>query len=99
MLAFKQALSRLESATGQAVDALLAMMTDPEAPAASRVRATCAVLELASRDLGPESLQRSPDEDARLDALARGDEQAYYRHGGTASDWQLQKLLHQTYDA
>ena len=92
-LAFAQALGRLQAATGDAVDTLVDVMADKEAPAASRVRAARAVLELASRGPGPEGVQGPLDADARRDALARGDMNAYLEAGGSGSDWRLDRLI------
>ena len=103
LLAFGQALSRLQGATGDAVDTLVTVMSDKGSPAASRVRAACAVLELASRGLasrglGPEVLQESLDADARREALARGDVGAYLKAGGSRPDWQLDRLIDGLHD-
>lgn len=93
LLAFAQALGRLQAATGDAVDTLLNVMADRGAPPASRVRAARAVLDLASRGLGPEALQESLDADARREAFARGDMGAYLEAGGSGSDWRLDRLI------
>jgi hypothetical protein len=93
LLVFAQALSRLQSATGDAVDTLLDVMADHGAPPASRVRAACAVLDLASREMGPESLQDLLDADARREAVDRGDMTAYLEAGGGEADWRLQQLI------
>ena len=68
-------------------------MADGEAPPASRVRAACAVLHLASRDLGPERLLGLLDDDARREASERGDMAAYLEAGGSESDWRLHQLI------
>ena len=61
--AFSQSVARLQHAASAAVGTLLRVMTDREAPAASRVRAADVVLETALRGMEMEELG------ARLDRL------------------------------
>ena len=93
LLSFAQALTRLQTATGDAVNTLLAVMADNDAPPASRVKAASAVLELASRDLNPESLQAVLDADARREAQERGDRAAFLEAGGGEADWRFRQFI------
>jgi hypothetical protein len=55
--AFSQTVSRLQLASTTAVDTLLAIMADQEAPAGSRVRAAQCVVELSHRSLELQDLE------------------------------------------
>jgi hypothetical protein len=55
--AFSQSLARLQHAASAAVGTLLRIMTDREAPAASRVRAADCVLEHAARGIELEDIE------------------------------------------
>src|SRR5712691_7854146 len=66
--AFSQSVARLQHASNAAVGTLLRVMTDREAPAASRVRAADVVLQTALRGMEMEDLE------ARLDRLERSAE-------------------------
>ena len=66
--AFSQSVARLQHASNAAVGTLLRVMTDREAPAASRVRAADVVLQTALRGIEMEDLE------ARLDRLERSTE-------------------------
>src|SRR5216684_7221743 len=66
--AFSQSVARLQHASNAAVGTLLRVMTDREAPAASRVRAADVVLQTALRGMEIEDL------DARLSELERSAE-------------------------
>jgi hypothetical protein len=66
--AFSQSVARLQHASNAAVGTLLRVMTDREAPAASRVRAADVVLQTALRGIELEDLE------ARLDRLERSAE-------------------------
>ena len=66
--AFSQSVARLQHASNAAVGTLLRVMTDREAPAASRVRAADVVLQTALRGIEMEDLE------ARLDRLERSAE-------------------------
>jgi hypothetical protein len=68
--AFSQSVARLQHASNAAVGTLLRVMTDREAPAASRVRAADVVLQTALRGIEMEDLE------ARLDRLERSAEAA-----------------------
>jgi ribosomal protein S7 len=48
---------QLQKATNNAVNSLISVMNDPEAPASARVRAATAVLEQALRALETEGLE------------------------------------------
>ena len=61
--AFSQAIARIQTMTAAAVSPLGNVMVDPNAPAASRVRAATSILEQAARAIEIEDL------DARLAAL------------------------------
>ncbi len=61
--AFSQSVARLQHASSAAVGTLLRIMTDREAPAASRVRAADVVLQIALRGIEMEDLE------ARLNTL------------------------------
>ena len=61
--AFSQSVARLQHASNAAVGTLLRVMTDREAPSASRVRAADVVLQTALRGMEMEDLE------ARLDRL------------------------------
>jgi hypothetical protein len=63
--AFSQAVARLQQASNAAVATLLRVMTDREAPAASRVRAADVVLQSALRGMEIEDIE------ARVSALER----------------------------
>ena len=66
--AFSQSVARLQHASNAAVGTLLRVMTDREAPAASRVRAADVVLQTALRGMEMEDLE------VRLDRLERSAE-------------------------
>ena len=66
--AFSQSVARLQHASNAAVGTLLRVMTDREAPAASRVRAADVVLQTALRGMEMEDLE------ARLNRLERSAE-------------------------
>lgn len=66
--AFSQSVSRLQHASSAAVGTLLRVMTDREAPAASRVRAADCVLQTAFRGIEMEDLEARLD---RLEQLAQ----------------------------
>src|SRR5579864_6940649 len=66
--AFSQSIARLQHASNAAVGTLLRVMTDREAPAASRVRAADVVLQTALRGMEIEDLE------VRLDRLERSAE-------------------------
>ena len=70
--AFSQSIARLQHASNAAVGTLLRVMTDREAPAASRVRAADVVLQTALRGM------ESEDIEARVAELERA--------AGTAKD-------------
>jgi hypothetical protein len=91
--AFGLALSKLQASATEAVDALRHIMKDQDAPPASRVRAAVAILEWASRDFEPETLQGRLDADARQAALERRDRGAYLRAGGAEANWRFQELM------
>jgi hypothetical protein len=55
--AFSQSVARLQHASNAAVGTLLRVMTDREAPAASRVRAADVVLQTALRGMGIEDIE------------------------------------------
>jgi hypothetical protein len=55
--AFSQSVARLQHASNAAVGTLLRVMTDREAPAASRVRAADVVLQAALRGMETEDLE------------------------------------------
>jgi hypothetical protein len=61
--AFSQSIARLQHASNAAVGTLLRVMTDREAPAASRVRAADVVLQASLRGMEMEDIE------ARLSAL------------------------------
>jgi len=63
--AFAQSVARLQHASQAAVGTLLRVMTDRDAPAASRVRAADVVLQTALRGMEVEDIS------ARLDRLER----------------------------
>lgn len=65
-----QAVARLQRSAGVAVETLEAVMTDKQAPAAARVRAAVATLELAVR--GAELEELSARVAALEDAVKRG---------------------------
>jgi hypothetical protein len=68
--AFSQSVARLQHASNAAVGTLLRVMTDREAPAASRVRAADVVLQTALRGMEMENIE------ARLSALEQAAEVA-----------------------
>ena len=75
--AFSQSVARLQHASNAAVGTLLRVMTDREAPAASRVRAADVVLQTALRGMEMEDIE------ARLDRLERSAEASNGgRHSG-----------------
>jgi hypothetical protein len=55
--AFGQSIMRLQQASGAAVDTLLRIMEDPEAPAACRLRAAESVLQHAADGIAIEDLE------------------------------------------
>ena len=55
--AFGQSSARLQQATGAAVSVILTLMLDGNAPAASRIRAAHAVLDLAAKALEIEDIE------------------------------------------
>jgi hypothetical protein len=55
--AFGQSVARLQQASGAAVAVLLKVMTDPNAPASSRVRAAQSVLDCAARAIEIEDVE------------------------------------------
>jgi hypothetical protein len=63
--AFSQSLARLQHAANAAVNTLLRVMTDREAPAASRVRAADVVLQATVRGMEVEDIE------ARVSELER----------------------------
>ena len=63
--AFSQSIARLQHASNAAVGTLLRVMTDREAPAASRVRAADVVLQTALRGMETEDIE------ARVSELER----------------------------
>ena len=63
-----QASARLQQATGAAVSTLLKFMVDPNAPAASRIRAAACVLDQAAKSIELEDL------DMRVSELERAAE-------------------------
>ena len=73
--AFSQSLARLQHASSAAVGTLLRVMTDREAPAASRVRAADSVLAHAAKAIELEDIE------ARVVELERAAE-ATKSHGG-----------------
>ena len=66
--AFSQSVARLQHASNAAVGTLLRVMTDREAPAASRVRAADVVLQTALRGMEMEDIE------ARVSELERSSE-------------------------
>ena len=68
--AFSQSVARLQHASNAAVGTLLRVMTEREAPAASRVRAVDVVLQTALRGMEMENIE------ARLSALEQAAEVA-----------------------
>ena len=54
---FSQSIARLQNAAGAAVTTLLRVMTDKDAPAASRVRAAACVLDNALRGMEMEDIE------------------------------------------
>jgi hypothetical protein len=75
--AFSQSVARLQHASNAAVGTLLRVMTDREAPAASRVRAADVVLQASLRGMEMEDLE------ARLDRLERIAEENAVNRGET----------------
>jgi hypothetical protein len=68
--AFSQSVARLQQASNAAVGTLLRVMTDPAAPAASRVRAADVVLQTALRGMQIEEIETRVSEfDGRLDIV------------------------------
>jgi hypothetical protein len=68
--AFSQSVARLQQASNAAVGTLLRVMTDQEAPAASRVRAADVVLQTALRGMQIEEIEARVSEfDDRLEAI------------------------------
>jgi hypothetical protein len=68
--AFSQSVARLQQASNAAVGTLLRVMTDPAAPAASRVRAADVVLQTAVRGMQIEEIEaRVAEFDGRLDIV------------------------------
>jgi hypothetical protein len=67
--AFSQSVARLQHASNAAVGTLLRVMTDREAPAASRVRAADVILQTAFRGMEIEDIE------ARVTELERAAEQ------------------------
>jgi hypothetical protein len=68
--AFSQSIARLQQASNAAVGTLLRVMTDREAPAASRVRAADVVLQTAFRGMQIEEIEARVSEfDIRLEAV------------------------------
>jgi hypothetical protein len=68
--AFSQSVARLQQASNAAVGTLLRVMTDQEAPAASRVRAADVVLQTALRGMQIEEIEARVSEfDHRLEAI------------------------------
>jgi hypothetical protein len=68
--AFSQSVARLQQASNAAVGTLLRVMTDQEAPAASRVRAADVVLQTALRGMQIEEIEaRVAEFDGRLEAV------------------------------
>jgi len=55
--AFWQSVGRLQQASPMAVETLLAILTDPEAPAGGRVRAAQAILDRAHKSFALEDLE------------------------------------------
>jgi len=68
--AFSQSVARLQYASNAAVGTLLRVLTDREAPAASRVRAADVVLQTALRGMEIEDIE------ARVTELERSSDQA-----------------------
>ena len=69
--AFSQAVARLQQAASPAVTTLLKMMLDPNAPAASRVRAAHSVLEHASKAMEIDDIEERIAELERIAAAAK----------------------------
>lgn len=68
--AFGQSIARLQQAASAAVTVLLKVMVDPEAPAASRVRAADCVLERAVKAIEVEDIEARVAELERSAGLA-----------------------------
>jgi len=69
--AFSQSLARLQHASNVAVNTLLRVMTDREAPAASRVRAADVVLQATVRGMEVEDIEVRVSELERAAKAAR----------------------------
>jgi len=76
--AFSQSIARLQHASNAAVGTLLRVMTDREAPAASRVRAADVVLQAAMHGMEVEDIE------ARVSELERA---ANASHSGDGRGW------------
>jgi hypothetical protein len=75
--AFSQSIARLQQASNAAVGTLLRVMTDREAPAASRVRAADVVLQTSMRGMQIEEIEARVSEfDARLAAVEQAEKLA-----------------------
>jgi hypothetical protein len=69
--AFSQSVARLQHASNAAVGTLLRVMTDREAPAASRVRAADVVLQAAFRNMEMEDIEARVSELERAAASSK----------------------------
>lgn len=69
--AFSQSVARLQHASNAAVGTLLRVMTDREAPAASRVRAADVVLQAAFRGMEMEDIEARVSELERAAATSK----------------------------
>jgi hypothetical protein len=69
--AFSQSVARLQHASNAAVGTLLRVMTDREAPAASRVRAADVVLQAAFRGMEMEDIEARVSELERAAASSK----------------------------
>lgn len=90
--AFGQSLARLQAASGTAVDTLTGIMGSDSFPAASRVRAAVAVLQLSARDLERGDVGDRLEGNAKEDAVSRGDKDAFLEAGGSDPDWTVARL-------
>jgi hypothetical protein len=70
--AFSQSVARLQHASNAAVGTLLRVMTDREAPAASRVRAADVVLQAALRGMEMEDIEARVSELERVTEANKG---------------------------
>jgi hypothetical protein len=70
--AFSQSVARLQHASNAAVGTLLRVMTDREAPAASRVRAADVILQTALRGMEMEDIEARVSELERVTEANKG---------------------------